>query len=139
MAPPELENLNISGEWQGSYTTNKVPTPKPVVLIFQQQTKQEFEESRYADVGPAPTEGDTVVGVYKSKNGAIGTMSGEINGGTVTLEATQETPKCPGSFAMQGELAGDKFAWRFSGNDCLGEEIGEGRASRALGAPLDRL
>lgn len=131
MTPPELENLNISGEWQGSYTTNKIPKPTSVVLIFQQLTQQEFEESRYSDVGPAPTKGDTVVGVYKSKNGAIGTMSGEINGATVTLTATQETPGCSGSFEMQGELAGNSFAWRFKGSDCLGEEIGEGKASRA--------
>lgn len=124
------ENGNISGVWHGSYTSDKIPDPVPVVMLFQQLTTQEFEASRYAR-GQAATPGETVVGVYKSDNGAIGTMTGIILGETVTLEATQATPTCPGSFTMQGELVGDHFEWHFQGKDCLGEENGDGSADRS--------
>jgi hypothetical protein len=98
-------------------------------MVFQQLTTKEFEESPHWK-GPEAVSGETIVGIYKSKDGAIGTMSGSIDGEVVTLTATQTTPTCLGSFNAQGALKGDTYIWNFEGRDCRGEHIGEGQAQR---------
>jgi hypothetical protein len=121
---------DVSGVWQGRYSSNKVPDPMRVVLMFQQLTAQEFEESPLR-TGPSTDPGEAVVGVYKGENGAIGTMVGSIDGENVTLQATQTTPTCPGSFELRGIVQGDDFTWQFHGRDCLGDEDGKGAAQRS--------
>jgi hypothetical protein len=130
MAQPDSQHGRISGEWSGSYTSDKLPRAERVVLMFQQLTREEFEASRYAREGETAPPGETVVGTYKSENGAIGTMAGSIINNLVTLTATQMTPTCPGSFEMKGTLTGDLFTWGFKGKDCLGDETGKGEATR---------
>jgi hypothetical protein len=123
------EHGNISGVWHGSYKSDRLPGPVNVVIMFQQLTTQEFEESPYWK-GSEAVSGETVVGAYKAEDGAIGTISGSIEGENVTLTATQTTPTCPGSFELQGILTGDHFEWNFQGEDCLGRHSGNGSADR---------
>ena len=130
MTPASSEHEDISGVWRGSYTSDKIPQPVSVVLMFQQLTTREFEASRRG-TGPSNIAGEAVVGVYKSEDGAIGTIAGSIDGSSVALTATQTTPTCPGSFELQGTLVGDEFSWQFDGQDCLGDEKGQGSAKRA--------
>jgi hypothetical protein len=121
---------DVSGVWRGLYTSARLPDPVQVVLMFQQLTVQELEDSPLQS-GPAPGPGETVVGVYKGDNGAIGTMAGTIVGANVSLAATQTTPTCPGSFELRGTVAGNDFTWEFRGRDCLGDEVGNGKATRS--------
>ena len=123
---------DISGVWRGRYTSTRVPEPTQVVLMFQQLTARELEASPlHTGPRPDPVAGESVVGVYKGETGAIGTMVGSIVGGDATLNATQTTPTCPGDFELHGTVVRNEFTWEFRGQDCLGDEVGQGRATRS--------
>lgn len=123
-----LDHGDLAGRWVGIYRSNRVPETQ-VTLIFQQLTTEEHEQAQRR-VGAVDYTSETVVGTYKSADGAIGTIQGRISGNTVTADATQVTPTCLGSFRMLGTLDGQTYTWSFEGQDCLGDEQGKGTASR---------
>lgn len=111
-APPMAAATNFAGTWAGTYQSNEVGATR-VTLIFQQR-------------------GSTVTGTYLSANGAQGVMYGTVAAGsnTLTAKAEQTTPTCPGQFEMLAAVSGGILTWSFKGEDCLGTEDGQGKASR---------
>lgn len=111
--PPMTTATNFAGTWVGTYQSNEVGATR-VTLIFQQR-------------------GSTVTGTYLSANGAQGVMYGTVAAGsnTLTAKAEQTTPTCPGQFDMSATVTAGALTWSFKGQDCLGAEDGQGKASRS--------
>jgi hypothetical protein len=112
-APQMAAATNFAGTWVGTYQSSEVGATR-VTLIFQQR-------------------GSTVTGTYLSANGAQGVMYGTVAAGsnTLTAKAEQTTPTCTGQFEMSAAVSGGTLTWSFKGQDCLGVEDGQGKASRS--------
>jgi hypothetical protein len=108
------QGLNVSGVWQGVNYTSKVPGPHKVVLSLLQN-------------------GSAVSGNYWVATGVYGTGQGQITGPkTMTISWTNTSPNCPGTYQNSYVVSGNVMTWTFTGDDCLGPEVGKGNAKRTV-------
>lgn len=105
-------SADISGVWQGTNYSSKVKGPAQVMLLLSQQ----------------PEGG--VQGLYWATTGVAGNGKGKIDGTTMTIEWTNTSPNCPGSYKNTYSVNGDQLQWTFTGADCLGPQDGRGSANR---------
>ena len=105
--------LDLTGTWSGTFTTSIITTPTPVTLVLSQSSSN-------------------VTGTYSSQAGGVGTVSGTLNGNTLTFSLQQTTTGCSGTFSGTGTVSGNTMTFTFSGNDCLGTHSnGQGTVTRS--------
>ncbi len=85
------------------------------------------ETAFYADLVRTDT---TIRGAFRDAAGRKGALNGTIAGNTVTLQITETTPGCSGTFTGSGVidqttvLGTYTVSFNFSGSDCLGTHTG---------------
>lgn len=111
-------DVDISGEWKGTYTVTQVSGPVKFTAVFYQ------------------AEDGTVTGTYATGTGVYGTGTGKVVDGKVVMDWTNTTPSCPGYYRNVYTLDGDSMTFTVNGYDCLGPEKGTGSAKRVTGSWL---
>lgn len=112
-APWGDPSSKLSGFWQGEYSSTYSPKLTQETIFF----------------GSFDNE---VVGVYLSKSGATGILTGLVSGDDFTLYVSAPSPPCPSHGFFNGYLLGDgKLNYSFSGADCKGQkDQGKGQGKK---------
>jgi hypothetical protein len=128
---PSSSSNQLTGDWVGNYQSSTIGKARVKLSFYQLDPATLSQSPRGQHAGKVAQE--TVVGIYQTTTGAIGTISGSLQGSEFKLVATQTTPGCPATFQMPGSVDGNTMKWQFQGADCLGPENGTGEASRIVG------
>jgi hypothetical protein len=112
---------SIDGIWEGVYTSTYSTSPTKEVLMFKTLSKKSNE----------------VVGVYLSKNGSAGILSGISEGSTYCFVVRQPVSTCPqvATGVLNIEIKGDQIDYFYYAESCAGVDIGHGKGKRIQPGP----
>jgi hypothetical protein len=106
-------DVNLTGTWNGTFASNLVSRITGSITLSQT--------------------GTALTGTYSIPNGAVGTVSGTVQGRMANMTLTQTTPGCPGTFLGYAAVmpTPETITYFYAGTDCLGAHTGgNGAATR---------
>ena len=102
-----------TGNYNGTYTASQLPGQTLRIGIYFKQLNQ-----------------NTMTAQYATSSGVFGTCNGFVNGNVATMTCTNATPTCPGTYRDRYTFSGNNVTWTYAGRDCLGNETGNGSATK---------
>ena len=105
------QEIDVGGTYVGTYTASKAPGEHDITIVFRQ-------------------DGINITSHYHTSTGVDGIGWGVISGNVAKMKYQNTTPSCPGTYSGIYTFSESSVTWTYSGQDCLGDEKGEGNADK---------